>query len=111
MSQFWGDPHVFAFVDAPDGSINLLAARRINGTHRVIVTNNQTLEQSRGFYGVPSGHTYVGGWSSLNRYHLFYEDIDGDGVKEVISEINGSWNRVSVWDATEIGRASCRERV
>jgi outer membrane protein assembly factor BamB len=99
MAQFWGDPHVFQFVDAPDGSINLLAARRINGTHRVIVTNNQTLNQSRGFNYVPAGHTYVGGWCSMNRYHLFYEDLDGDGVKEVISEVNGSWNRVSVWDA------------
>ena len=39
------------------------------------------------------------GWSSMNRYHLFYEDLNGDGVKEVISEINGTWNRVTVWQA------------
>ena len=33
----------------------------------------------------------------MNRAHLFYEDLDGDGKKEVISEINGTWNRVTVW--------------
>ena len=35
----------------------------------------------------------------MNRHHLFYEDLDGDGSKEVISEINGTWNRVTVWSA------------
>ncbi len=99
MPQFWGDPHVFQIIDGPDGSLNLLAARRINGTHRVGVINNRTLDpKRRSFNAVPPGHTYVGGWSSMNRYHLFYEDLDGDGTREVISEINGSWNRVTVWD-------------
>ncbi len=101
MPQFWGDPHVFQIIDGPGESLNLLAARRINGTHRVGIVNNETLDPGqRGFNAVPAGHTYVGGWSSLNRYHLLYEDLDGDGTREVISEINGSWNRVTVWDAS-----------
>jgi hypothetical protein len=100
MPQFWGDPHVFQIIDGPDESVNLLAARRINGTHRVGIVNNQTLDPGvRGFYTTPPGHTYVGGWSSLNRYHLVYEDLNGDGTREVVSEINGSWNRVTSWDA------------
>jgi outer membrane protein assembly factor BamB len=33
----------------------------------------------------------------MNRYHLFYEDLNGDGAREIISEINGTWNRVTVW--------------
>ncbi len=99
MPQFWGDPHVFQIIEGPDDSLNLLAARRINGSHRVGIINNRTLDPDRrGFNAVPPGHTYVGGWSSLNRYHLFYEDLNGDGEREVISEINGSWNRVTVWD-------------
>ncbi len=99
MPQFWGDPHVFQIIDGPDDSVNLLAARRINGTHRVGIINNETLApDKRGFNATPKGHTYVGGWSSLNRYHLFYEDLDGDGTREVVSEINGSWNRVTSWD-------------
>ena len=101
MPQFWGDPHVFQMIDGPGDSLNLLAARRINGSHRVGIINNQTLDSGqRGFNAVPPGHTYVGGWSSLNRYHLLYQDLDGDGTREVISEINGSWNRVTVWDAS-----------
>ncbi|MHC4442489.1 MAG: FG-GAP repeat domain-containing protein [Planctomycetota bacterium] len=35
----------------------------------------------------------------MNRHHLFYEDLNGDGIKEVISEINGTWNRITVWQA------------
>ena len=100
MPQFWGKVSCFAFVDGPDGSINLLAARKYNGTNCVAIINNRTLNPSpRGFHTVPPGHTYVGGWSSMNRHHLFVEDLDGDGTKEVCSEINGTWNRVTVWTA------------
>ena len=104
MPQFWGKVSCFAFVDGPKGSINLLAARKYNGTNRVAIINNTTLNPSpRGFHTVPSGHSYVGGWSSMNRHHLFVDDLDGDGVKEVCSEVNGTWNRVTVW--TTAGKA------
>jgi hypothetical protein len=100
MPQFWGKVSHFAIIDGPEGSLNLLASRKYNGTNRVRIINNRTVDPgSTGFDSVPSGHTYVGGWSSMNRHHLFYEDLDGDGTKEVISEINGTWNRVTVWDA------------
>jgi len=98
MVQFWGKVSHFAIVDGPKGTLNLLASRKYNGTNTVAIINNKTLSPSpRGFYSVPSGSTHIGGWSSLNRHHLFYEDLDGDGAKEVISEINGTWNRVTVW--------------
>ena len=44
----------------------------------------------------------------MNRSHLFHEDLDGDGVREVVSEINGTWNRVTVWkeDGTALYDAS-----
>ncbi len=100
MPQFWGDPHVFQVIPGPEGSVNLLAARRINDNDTLGTINNRTLDPNpRGFHTTPSGHTYVGGWSSMNRYHVFYEDLDGDGTREIISEKNGSWNRVSSWDA------------
>jgi len=35
----------------------------------------------------------------MNREHIFFEDFDGDGEKEVMTEINGVWNRVTVWRA------------
>jgi len=98
MPQFWGKVSHFAIIDGPDGTLNLLASRKYNGTNRVAIINNRTLDPNpRGFHTVPSGSTYVPGWSSMNRHHLFYEDLDGDGEKEVISEINGTWNRVTVW--------------
>ena len=100
MPQFWGKVSAFNIIDGPDGSLNLLAARKYNGNNTVAIINNKTLNpKPRGFYTVPSGHTYVPGWASMNRHHLFYEDLDGSGDKKVISEINGTWNRVTVWDA------------
>ncbi len=101
MPQFWGKVSHFVIVDGPEGSLNLLASRKYNGTNRVGILNNKTLDpKPRGFHTVPAGATYVPGWSAMNRYHLFYEDLDGDGTKEVISEINGVWNRVTVWSAS-----------
>ena len=100
MPQFWGKISHFAIVDGPDGSLNLLAARKFNGRNNVAVINNRTLDPSpRGFNTVPQGATFVPGWQSMNRQHLLYEDLDGDGEKEVISDINGTWNRVGIWQA------------
>jgi hypothetical protein len=100
MPQFWGKVSHFAIIDGPNGTLNLLASRKYNGTNRVAIISNKTLDPNpRGFHTVPSGATYVPGWSSMNRHHLFYEDLDGDGGREVISEINGTWNRVTVWRA------------
>jgi hypothetical protein len=36
----------------------------------------------------------------MSRSHLFCEDLDGDGTPEVLSEINGSWCRVTVWNGS-----------
>ena len=98
MPQFWGKVSHFAIVEGPDDTLNLLASRKYNGNNTVAIINNKTLDPNpRGFNSVPPGATYVPGWSSMNRHHLFYEDIDDDGTKEVISEINGAWNRVTIW--------------
>ena len=98
LPQFWGKVSTFRLVDAPGGTRNLLAARKYNGWNSVAILNSRTLDPSpRGFIQVPPGHTYMPGWSSMNRHHLFWEDLDGDGTREIISEINGTWNRVCVW--------------
>jgi hypothetical protein len=34
----------------------------------------------------------------MSRDHLFLADLDGDGTQEAVSEINGAWNRITVWD-------------
>lgn len=101
LPQFWGRVSHFNIINGPEGSLNLLASREYNGTNTAAILNNITLDpKPRGFHTVPPGHTYVGGWTSLNRHHIFYEDLDGDGNREVICEVNGTWNRVTVWDET-----------
>lgn len=99
LPQFWGTVYKFALVPGPDGSVNLLASRKITDGPSLGVINNRTLDPTpRSFYGVPAGYTHVSGWMDQTRHHLFVEDLDGDGKKEVVSEITGAWNRVTIWD-------------
>ncbi|MCX7826740.1 MAG: hypothetical protein N2689_14465, partial [Verrucomicrobiae bacterium] len=99
LPQFWGTVYKFALVPGPEGSVNLLASRKITDRPSLGVINNRTLYPApRGFDGVPAGHTHVGGWMDQTRPHIFVEDLDGDGKLEVVSEITGAWNRVTVWD-------------
>ena len=102
MPIFWGPGRKFALVDDPDGSKNLLIAREPTDSERIAVVNSKTgREMARNFYTVPEGYTYVGAWASMSRDHIFHTDLDGDGQMEVVSEINGVWNRVTVWN--EVG--------
>ncbi|MCE5219170.1 hypothetical protein LLH03_19315, partial [bacterium] len=100
LPVFWGPGKHFALIDAPDGSRNLLIAREPTDGEALAMINSRNLSYTdrRGFNSVPSGHTYVGGWACMSREHIFYDDFDGDGKKELASEINGTWNRMTVWD-------------
>ncbi len=98
LPVFWGPGWRFALIDGPEGSINLLIARQPTSNHALTVLNNQSLDsRQQSFRDVPAGHTDTGGYACMSRKHIFYEDLDGDGQKEVVSEINGRWNRVTVW--------------
>jgi outer membrane protein assembly factor BamB len=55
--------------------------------------------------GSSEGHTYVGGWDAMNRKRLFWDDLDGDGQREIVGDINGVWNRVTVWTTDDKPRA------
>ena len=104
LPVFWGPGSRFALIDGPEGSIDLLIARQPTDSHAMAVVNNRELDpKQRAFHDVPDGHTNIGGWACMSRKHIFYGDLDGDGRKEVVSEINGTWNRVTVW--SEDGRA------
>ena len=100
LPVFWGPGTDFDLIDAPDGSINLLVSRWHNGNNARAIVNNKTFSVGRGFYTVPTGHTFVGGWDAQNRVDDLYTDLDGDGNKEVVAAINGSWNRVTVWSGS-----------
>lgn len=95
---FWGPGWKFLLVPGPEGSRNLLVARWPNGNDALAIVNSRSLTNTgRGYDGVPAGHSYVGGWTAQNRTALRQEDLDGDGKKELVTAINGTWNRVTVY--------------
>ncbi|MBT4817897.1 MAG: VCBS repeat-containing protein, partial [Lentisphaerae bacterium] len=97
---FWGPGWRFGLLPKEDGSTDLLIARQPTDGHALAVVNSNDVRVTRRSYdGVPAGHTYVTGWSTMSRNHLYIQDIDADGSLEVVSEINGFWNRVTVWNA------------
>jgi hypothetical protein len=112
LPQYWGPVHKFKLMPKPDGSIDLLMARRLTDRPNLGVINNRKIgtyggavsagynyapPQDYRFAGVPPGFTPVNGWMDQTRFHIFHLDVDGDGKKEIVSEITGAWNRVSVW--------------
>ncbi len=95
---FWGPGRMFLLVPGPEDSKNLLISRWPNDSEDLAIVNSRTLAVvGRGFYGVPAGHSFVGGWDAQNRTALIHEDLDGDGKREVATAINGTWNRVTVY--------------
>ncbi len=100
---FWGPGRMFSLVAGRNGSKDLLISRWPNGNDHLAIVNSKTMARvGSGYSGVPSGHSYVGGWTAQNRTGLFHEDLDGDGKREVATAINGTWNRVTVY--SEEGR-------
>lgn len=100
---FWGPGWKFLLVPGPEGSRNLLVARWPNGADELAIVNSRMMAVvGRGYYGVPAGHSLVGGWTAQNRTGLRYADLDGDGRREIATAINGTWNRVTVY--SEAGR-------
>ena len=98
--QFWGPTKNMAVVPGKKDSLNLIAVRYPTDWFNAGVFNNKTMDPSRrGFANFPEGHEHLQAWGTMNHLHLFYEDFDGDGVKELLSETNGAWNRVSIWAA------------
>lgn len=103
LPVFWGPGWRFTLIDGPGGTRQLLDSRWPNDSVAAAVIDSSTLEVGGGFTSVPDGHANIGGWTAMNRPFTFYTDLDGDGAREVISAINGVWNRVTVWDTA--GRA------
>jgi hypothetical protein len=109
LPVFWGPGTRFALIDGPEESTQLLIARQPTDSHRLAVVDNRNPDpKRRSFDGVPPGHANIGGWACMSRKHIFYEDMAGEGEKVVVSEINGTWNRVTVWaeDGTPLHSAN-----
>ena len=103
LPTFWGPGRQFLIVNAEDGSKNLLVARWHNDRENMAIINSNKMEETgRGYSSVPPGHTFVNGWDCMNRFDNYLIDLDGDKNREVVSAINGTWNRISVY--TESGK-------
>lgn len=86
LPVFWGPGTRFALIQSPMGGVDLLIARQPTDSHALSVVNSRSAQVTRGrFAGVPAGHTYIGGWASMSRKHILYEDLDGDGKKEILA--------------------------
>jgi len=100
LPVFWGPGTQFRLIPGPTGAPRLLLAREPTDSHALAVIDRDALDGApRGYSGVPEGHSDIGGWACMSRDHIFYADVDGDGQPEVVSEINGTWNRLTVWAA------------
>jgi hypothetical protein len=98
LPVFWGPGWRFAIRQNRDASRDLLIAQQPTDSHTLAIVNNKTLAVTgAGFGSVPAGHTEVTGWATMSRDHIVLKDLDGDGQPEVVSEINGFWNRITVW--------------
>lgn len=107
LPVFWGPGTQFRLIEGPTGAPRLLLAREPTDSHALAVIDRDDLDGTpRGFSGVPEGHANIGGWACMSRDHIFYADVDGDGQPEVISEINGTWNRITVWAADGTPKAN-----
>ena len=104
LPVFWGPGKQFEMMPRADGANDLLIARWPNGTDSLSVLRPDKSGVARGFYGVPKGHTMVGGWSAQNRVRLLVQDVDGDGEPELVSATNGRWNRVTVFGGNGTAR-------
>ena len=66
---FWGPPGSFLLTPGNEGSTNLLISQWPNGFDDLAIVNSRTMAVAgRGYYAVPAGHTFVGGWTAHNRH-------------------------------------------
>ena len=101
LPVFWGPGSRFALVPGPAGGTDLLVARQPADGAGLSVVDSETLQvrASNAYNSVPAGHTAdCGGFASTTRQHLLLADVDGDGAPELVSEVNGTLSRVTVWE-------------
>jgi hypothetical protein len=99
VPQYWGSVWRMAIITVPDGGRKLLAAKMPNGVNDIGIIDGRTWAVNYGFTSLPPGHTFVAGWSTMNTQHIIPADLDGDGTQEVVMDVNGTWNRLCVYNA------------
>ncbi len=51
-----------------------------------------------GYNVPPPGVEHFNLWACLNRTGIIVADLNGDGKEEIVSGINGFWNRIIIWN-------------
>ncbi|MEO5648819.1 MAG: VCBS repeat-containing protein, partial [Ginsengibacter sp.] len=98
LPVFWSVIRQFLMTTAKDGSKNLLVGGWLNGFNQLVAIGGKEIEEvARGYDEFPPGNSSIKGFAVMNRYDNFLTDLNHDGRQEVISAINGSWNRVSIY--------------
>ncbi|MDO9542293.1 MAG: hypothetical protein Q7J98_08225, partial [Kiritimatiellia bacterium] len=133
---FFGPGTNIRIIEGPRNSLNLLISRCPADGPSLAVVNNMALDppafyepnlkvttvspehswhQStvcptvHSFGGLPAGHTRItGGFGSMITDHVFVDDINADGAKEVICCVNRTWSRITVYaaDGTPLANAN-----
>jgi hypothetical protein len=98
QAVFWGPGKIIRILEGAAGSHEAAIALWPNGTDQLSLINSRDRGVSAGFYDVPAGHTMVSGWTAQNRVEQIWEDINADGALELVTAINGTWNRVTTYD-------------
>lgn len=100
IPEFWGPLTMFALIPKPDGSIDLASGKGYTGLAEFSILNSRKVDKdavTEKYSRLPANFDRIGGWLFVHNTAIFCEDLDGDGKKEVISSLNGSWNWLVVW--------------
>jgi hypothetical protein len=79
----------------------LLAGKFDGGTPNVTVVNSEHRNISNGYFPVNrviEGCTRMDAWGQHGHGDLVVDDLDNDGIEEVIATISGHWNDLRVWN-------------
>ena len=105
LPVFWGPGRSFGLIETAAGGRKLLVARRPADTHAAVVISNQHEyvpnmlgPDPLSFDDVPPGQTDMRIWGGMTGNDILCADINGDGRPEVVRDITGAWNRITVWN-------------
>ena len=88
----------FALFDDANGRRTLLLGRQPSDWDTLTVIDNVNLKpEPEGFHRPAPGHREIWAWMQNRPVYLACTDLDADGNQEVVTAIDGVWNRLSVW--------------
>ncbi len=78
--------------------IPLVGVAQLYPGYEYLTVFDRDYRRKLGYNVPPPGAEHFNLWACLNRTGIIVADLDGDGKNEIISGINGFWNRIIIWD-------------